>query len=397
MNANVTVLKDEALGGVEREYLLVNREARKGEKVVAIRNSVNVYDVGHVGIVTTSGSVDFSGQGNAYVRGDGVWACSYPTGYRVLEQTDIVRINGKRLRMVERKAVAGERITPIIKRPYVTVGKTYTVTEMSPSEEYPVYAHFIDDEGDRWHLPHSDYRVLEPVASAQPAPEPSMPSIAELTAITDGLTDAVAKLTLKVTELEKRVKVADSDVNITINVDVPKRKVLTRDDVIERAKADVAEITEDLFYRDKWRNTEYDTPGHMRVEFVVNRDKRTVVALVYSKYVSSGVWTRGIAKAAPGDVFNSHIGRAIALRRALGLEVPAEYTSAPQPSEPRVGDVVIFHSQVIGDRLSTLTNRVPKFDGNGYGNYAFHHTAVGGWIADSQYTLVDDSREEVAV
>ncbi|MFP3830651.1 hypothetical protein, partial [Pseudomonas sp. SIMBA_021] len=48
----------------------------------------------------------------------------------------------------------------------------------------------------------------------------------------------------------------------------------------------------------------------------------------------------GRAKAAPDDCFNVHIGKAIALRRALGLAVPDEYLNAPQPTEVRVGDIV---------------------------------------------------------
>ena len=75
------------------------------------------------------------------------------------------------------------------------------------------------------------------------------------------------------------------------------------------------------------------------VEFVVNKEKRTVVALL--KSVGEGaVKSKGIAKAMPDDCFNEHIGKAIALHRALGLEVPDEYLNAPQPTEVRVGDVV---------------------------------------------------------
>ena len=100
---------------------------------------------------------------------------------------------------------------------------------------------------------------------------------------------------------------------------------MTRDEIIEKAKADVAELVAEY--------TDYDE----RFEFRVNRNKRTVVALSYYK---GRVHGRGIAKCAPDDVFNVHIGKAIALRRALGLEVPEEYVKAPQPTEPRVGDVV---------------------------------------------------------
>src|SRR5699024_6527622 len=74
-------------------------------------------------------------------------------------------------------------------------------------------------------------------------------------------------------------------------------------------------------------------------EFVVNKEKRTVVALLRG-WGSGTIVKRGIAKCAPKDCFNVHIGKAIALRRALGLEVPDEYLNAPQPTEVREGDIV---------------------------------------------------------
>ena len=64
------------------------------------------------------------------------------------------------------------------------------------------------------------------------------------------------------------------------------------------------------------------------------------------KWGWSVFYARGIAKAAPDDCFNVHIGKAIALHRALGLEVPDEYLNAPQPTEVRVGDAVRLSSMI---------------------------------------------------
>jgi hypothetical protein len=107
---------------------------------------------------------------------------------------------------------------------------------------------------------------------------------------------------------------------------------LTRDDIIEMAKRDVAELLAQP-------NRFTDVPMSVYVKFVVNREKRTVVALIYDLALNF-VKKRGIAKCHPDDCFNAAIGRAIALRRALGLEVPDEYLNAPQPTEVRVGDIV---------------------------------------------------------
>ena len=81
-------------------------------------------------------------------------------------------------------------------------------------------------------------------------------------------------------------------------------------------------------------------PEHDTVEFIVNRKNRKVTALIRDEY--GIVFAKGIAKCSPEDRFNSHIGRAIALRRALGLGVPFYFSNIPQPTETRVGDVVKY-------------------------------------------------------
>src|SRR5690625_1093116 len=111
-----------------------------------------------------------------------------------------------------------------------------------------------------------------------------------------------------------------------------------RDSIVERAKGDMSGlIPDDPLFKGKY----YITYGRMicDVEFVINREKRTVVALM-SGHSSGYIHSKGIAKCAPGDCFNVHIGKAIALRRALDEEVPEEYLNAPQPTEVRVGDIV---------------------------------------------------------
>lgn len=74
-----------------------------------------------------------------------------------------------------------------------------------------------------------------------------------------------------------------------------------------------------------------------KVEFVVNADKRTVVAIVRNLY-GDYIREKAITKCAPGDVFNADIGKAIALGRALGLDVE-RFEKAVQPTEFAVGQV----------------------------------------------------------
>src|SRR5690625_4308108 len=125
------------------------------------------------------------------------------------------------------------------------------------------------------------------------------------------------------------------------------RKQKERDRIVEQAKADIESLKgrcrgvrygsiDDLYHIS---DGSYSGSYALRAKFVINKHKRTVVVLMYGAF-SNKVRSRGIAKCAPGDCFNVHIGKAIALRRALELEVPNEYLNAPQPTEVRGGDVV---------------------------------------------------------
>ena len=162
-----------------------------------------------------------------------------------------------------------------------------------------------------------------------------------------------------------------------------------RDEIVEQAKADVEELIEDAgsicpVYYGNYTMRECTN----RVEFVVNREKRTVVALVFGKSqrVRSELREKGIAKAAPNDCFNVHIGKAIAIRRALGLAVPDEYLNAPQPTEVRVGDVVEFQSVYKAAERALV---VSDDESTGEGKIA-----LGSAYADIA-KIIDDSREEV--
>ncbi|PRR87413.1 hypothetical protein [Bacillus atrophaeus] len=150
-----------------------------------------------------------------------------------------------------------------------------------------------------------------------------------------------------------------------------------RDEIVEQAKADVEKLANKYgYYYAYGRNT--------KAEFIVNCEKRTVVTIL--RWVADGqIVAKGIAKAAPDDCFNVHIGRAIALRRALGLAVPDEYLNAPQPTEVRVGDFISDDSGV-NKALVIEDDSWPPFSGG----------AVI-YLKDARkycYRIIDDSREE---
>lgn len=111
-----------------------------------------------------------------------------------------------------------------------------------------------------------------------------------------------------------------------------------RAEIIEKAKKFVevkSECVKDSPYvkggiaRKKIENPNFYNYAAVKVEFIINQEKRTVVSLV--KFNDGSIMTKDIAKCNPSDVFNEHIGKAIALGRALGLDV-SEFEQAVQPT-----------------------------------------------------------------
>lgn len=169
---------------------------------------------------------------------------------------------------------------------------------------------------------------------------------------------------------------------------IKERAQARRDEIVEQAKADVKEqVNRYEYYFAYGRNT--------KAEFIVNYEKRTVVTIL-RKGADGQIVAKGIAKAAPDDCFNVHIGKAIALRRAMGLVVPDGYLNAPQPTEVRVGDVVRGNR---GDshyysKRKTFTITSDNVDGI-YDGFLYKEN-TGDWIERDQIgRIIDDSRAEV--
>lgn len=92
-----------------------------------------------------------------------------------------------------------------------------------------------------------------------------------------------------------------------------------------------------------------------KIEFVINHEKRTVVALLKG-FFNRHVESKGIAKCHPDDVFNADIGKAIALARALEIEIPEEFLRAVQPTEFVLGQRVNFSDEYPNLVVSNTTN-----------------------------------------
>jgi hypothetical protein len=156
---------------------------------------------------------------------------------------------------------------------------------------------------------------------------------------------------------------------------------------IERAKdfiKEITSITTDGFYTERELKG-FSHPIYVtKTEFVVNEEKRTVVALARGLR-RGGVILRGIAKCDPSDVFNADIGKAIALGRAYGLDVE-EFEHAPQPDEIVPG--MVINSLYYGNNNISVPGRiVSRVNDNGYpvfddGRFASHYEIISDSKAD---------------
>ena len=155
-----------------------------------------------------------------------------------------------------------------------------------------------------------------------------------------------------------------------------------RDEIVERAEEYVDKTTKKL------------TELPFYPEFIVNKDNRSVTVILRGRAVGK-VIAKGDAKARPDDCFNVHIGKAIALHKALGLDTPAEYLNAPQPTEARIGDVIYRYG------ISEITSGRRTIVGEKYGKcgrkiYLTKEGYLGGnTYVDDRYKIIDDSREGV--
>lgn len=190
----------------------------------------------------------------------------------------------------------------------------------------------------------------------------------------------------------------------TVGINIGETEQEKRDRIVGQAKNDIErfkvrgingdevyEVTRSSYISEVLSRGDYAT---CYARFVVNKGKRTVVALMRGE-LSDTVYSRGIAKCAPGDCFNVHIGKAIALRRALDLEVPDEYLNAPQPTDVRVGDVVRFPTGQVPNNLYEVISLSDKWNLRLVKNmHSDHGVGLTAHVDDFIDTkIIDDSRE----
>ncbi|MFW0909687.1 hypothetical protein [Bacillus altitudinis] len=261
----------------------------------------------------------------------------------------------------KRKARVGERILITedgFSLGYYKSGDVFTVSSTTDKG--------VTGENDCFIL-HHEYEVI--VGEHTPAPNLDEMDYDELIALVE---DAMKTLRTRA------YKNGYDQGRFDAKIEAPKSDQQKRDEIVAQAKEDVRRLLESDY-------------GHDH-EFIVNTAKRTVVDLRKIKGCTNIV-RRGIAKCAPNDCFNAHIGKAIALRRALGWSVPAEYMNVPQPTEIRVGDVVEI-TEKTRRKLKTTVHRIengivcsnePYMD-----FYLAHARRIGLLVTDPK--TIDDTR-----
>lgn len=233
----------------------------------------------------------------------------------------------------------------------------------------------------------------------------------ECLSLISNLSAEVARLTKRLEKLERREEMLSEDIDdIKAELKTKNKRnkyelgkylreweaahTLSRKEIVEQAKADIEALKSERYYIVKIQTNPPFSQAGCNVEFIVNRKKRTVVALLKGS-ITGRVYERGVAKCAPNDCFNEYIGKAIALRRALGREVPQEYTNAPQPEGVEVGDIVR-----VGDRAyQTARGRVYSVVGTEDDGCLVkaHNLGRKGrltWVQAPDVTVIDDSDRE---
>ncbi|MBY0023779.1 hypothetical protein J2W97_000838 [Paenibacillus jamilae] len=434
MLSNITVLPDESLGGIKREYREVKRKAVTGERIKItagpeaffgqdFRRTIHeVTDVVGFNVKTTGKWKDGSVLNPAH------------DDYVVLEPTAAVYVDdpdgvGRKYRMVDRKAAVGERVIIVNEGRESCGGAYYRKGNVGYFVDYgQLYGNIRVSFGGtsrKCYVSPGDYRVLEPLTvapllSEQSAQDQAAATISALALRLDALTERMDALEAKVDAAYTTQPTTAVDTEVVLKAvrkfseglkrsvsDALKTPQQRRDEIVELAKADVKRLENKHQSRMEFegaasfwpRGCEKNgkTPCHF-VEYVVDRGKRTVVALI--RFIKSRrVDYRGVAKCAPGDVFNAHIGKAISLRRALGLDVPAEYLNVPKPTEVRVGDYVRDSSGLFGGAVGYV-DEIEHRDGEIYGVLYRNRRSTRGdgriWTRPHYVTALDDTREEVA-
>ena len=214
--------------------------------------------------------------------------------------------------------------------------------------------------------------------------------------IIEQLQDEMKQLKAEVIDLRICMGLMTADNKGEYVVKKEKSQQEIRDEIIEKCKNDIEELKTGRAISGKKGYAFNKSIYINRVEFKVNKEKRTVVALLIKPYIvgDGDVVSKGIAKCDPNDCFNIHIGKSIALHKSLGLNVPTEYLHVQNPTEVRVGDITGYP---FDENDNSVSEVVEIEDGEViYKDRGFDPIEYLFGCDDKEFILriVDDSREK---
>lgn len=252
------------------------------------------------------------------------------------------------------------------------VGERILITNVDVNEKRYENGAVLDVEDSQGRIVHDkfgrliydhEYEVI--VGEHTPAPNLDEMGYDELVALSENVMEALRTRSYKLGYDQGRF---DAEIE-AVHGTYEKTDQQKRDEAVEKAREDVEYLVRRCFTA--------------RTEFIVNAEKRTVVT-IRKAFGNGRILRRGIAKCAPNDCFNVHIGKAISLRRALGIEVPTEYLNVPQPTEVRDGDYVEHYAET-ERRVVSRGGKFPPI------NKPFVSLSV---VEDhrSEFKIIDDSR-----
>ena len=206
MSGKTHLIADESIGGVQREYVEVERKARVGDYVIVTKDDTRRFSSGEI---VKPFEIDEIGIFIKHPRGgnrSNGGARLLHSEYKTLEPTDIVHIAlddspGKRYHLVDRKADVGENVLIVDDEcstshigHYGTVVNAYSDGISINIGDHINYYPYAFTE---------DYRVLEPVADAISADEG--PTVDARHASPEVI-DLLANLARRVTSLESQLR-----------------------------------------------------------------------------------------------------------------------------------------------------------------------------------------------
>lgn len=177
--ANTHLIADESIGGIQREYIEVERKADVGDYVFVRKMDGDVANK-----IAKVQDNDYDDDGSCetlqletFVNGEDLLIYGVPEDddFSTLEPTDIVVVDGNRYRMVDRKAEVGEKVI-VVKGSGWYDNKIGSIYPVISGREYGFDSKYDLDEGEVYvengenesgfcsFVYRENYRVLEPIA-----------------------------------------------------------------------------------------------------------------------------------------------------------------------------------------------------------------------------------------